>query len=117
MFTMRVFYLKATGDVIYWMSLKGDFRPTVDAEWDAQPALEPYRNNKNAVGIIEWQDENTAPVEDCIASNGRMTVNVNANPPELVIDTSPLPEVPYVDPVDLALDMLEGKDVSEMEGD
>lgn len=93
-FIRRHYYDKQTGGTVYSFMMQGDILnpfPSIEDEYADNPALE--RRSEQDTGVFEWVEPDLIIEKNFDDSYGRVTVNIGAEPPELVFDYSPLPPI------------------------
>lgn len=86
MFVRRVYYIKATGEVPFWYMQTWNedvAMPTIQEDMALYPALRPYAQDPDAIGVLEWLQPQQE-IEDAFGAMGSVAVDVTAQAHALV---------------------------------
>ena len=90
MFIRKIYYDKATGEVLEHYMMQGSVRFTsVEEDFATHTALEG--RTAEDTGVLAWVQPDST-VEEALKSATGISVDVSKQPPELVFDYTPLPE-------------------------
>lgn len=94
MFIRRIYYLKATGEVVFWYAQtrnEGSAMPTIEEDMGLYPPLLQYQENMDVIGVLEWTQPDQA-IEEGFEKMFSVAVDVEAQPPGVIFIDQPADE-------------------------